>query len=33
LALDHRERRRWCEEVSDINKKLSGDDKETYEFR
>lgn len=33
MKLDHRERRRWCEEVSEINKKLSGDDKETYEFR
>jgi hypothetical protein len=33
MKLDHKERRRWCEEVSAINKKLSGDEKETYEFR
>lgn len=24
MELDHKERRRWCSEVSDINKKLSG---------
>lgn len=24
MNLDHRERKRWCEEVSSINKKLSG---------
>jgi hypothetical protein len=25
LALEHGERQRWCEEISKINKKLSGD--------
>lgn len=24
MELDHKERRRWCSEVSDINKKLGG---------
>ncbi len=24
MNLDHRERRRWCGEISKINKKLSG---------
>lgn len=24
MTLEHRERRRWCTEVSQINKKLSG---------
>ena len=24
INLEHRERRRWCEEISKINKKLSG---------
>lgn len=24
MELDHKERRRWCSEVSHINKKLSG---------
>lgn len=33
MELDHWERRRWCREVSAINKKLSGDDKKTIEFR
>ena len=33
MALDHWERRRWCREVSAINKKLSGDDKKSVEFR
>ena len=33
MALDHFERRRWCREVSAINKKLSGDDHKTFEFR
>jgi predicted secreted protein len=33
MRLDHRERRRWCKEVSAINQKLSGDEKEAREFR
>ena len=33
MELDHFERRRWCREVSAINKKLSGDDKRSIEFR
>lgn len=33
MALDHRERRRWCREVSAINQKLSGSDQKTFEFR
>ncbi len=24
MAMDHRERRRWCEEISRINRRLSG---------
>ena len=33
MDLDHFERRRWCREVSSINKKLSGDSNKTFEFR
>ena len=34
MALSHQERRRWCAEVSAVNKKLSGNDKsKTFEFR
>ena len=33
MDLDHWERRRWCREVSAINKKLSGTDQTTFEFR
>ena len=33
MALDHWERRRLCREVSAINKKLSGDNNKTFEFR
>jgi|GEM_PF-444376 hypothetical protein len=33
LNMPHWERRRWCSEVSAINKKLSGTDKNTFEFR
>ena len=34
MTLSHQERRRWCSEVSAVNKKLSGNDKnQTYEFR
>ena len=34
MALSHQERRRWCSEVSAVNQKLSGSDKnKTFEFR
>jgi len=33
MNLAHWERRRWCGEVSAINKKLSGTDKNSFEFR
>ena len=33
MALDHWERRRWCQEVSAINKKLSGDEQKTFELK
>ncbi len=33
MEMEHGERRRWCREASAINKKLSGDDRKTYEFR
>lgn len=33
MNLDHRERRRWCEEVSAINKRLSGTKDKTFEFK
>lgn len=33
MDLDHWERRRWCREVSAINKKLSGDSQKSFEFR
>ena len=34
MALSHEERRRWCAEVSAVNKKLSGTDKnKSFEFR
>lgn len=33
LQLEHSERRRWCQEVSAINKKLSGDKNKSFEFR
>ena len=33
MALDHWERRRWCREVSAINKKLSGDSHKSFELR
>ncbi len=33
MQLPHRERRRWCAEVSGVNKKLNGDKNKTYEFR
>jgi hypothetical protein len=33
MQLDHSERRRWCEEVSAINKKLSDPEKGSVELR
>jgi len=33
MELDHFERRRWCEEISSINKSLSGEQKGTFEFK
>ncbi len=33
MRLDHLERRRWCREVSAVNKKLSGTKNNTIEFR
>ncbi len=34
MRLSHQERRRWCREVSDINRKLNGPEKEQrFEFR
>lgn len=32
MNLEHLERRRWCEEVSAINRKLSGDEKKVFKF-
>lgn len=33
MNLDHLERRRWCRQVSKINQKLSGEDKNRIEFK
>ncbi len=33
MKLDHRERRRWCREVSAVNQKLNGSEKKSFEFR
>lgn len=34
MNLSHRERRRWCREVSEVNRKLSGPEKnQRIEFR
>mgnify|MGYP006887396063 FL=1 len=33
MNLDHRERRRWCGEISAINKTLSGNKKGSFEFK
>lgn len=33
MQMDHQERRRWCEEVSAINRKLSGEEDRRIEFR
>ena len=33
MRLNHLERRRWCREVSAVNKKLSNTEQNTFEFR
>lgn len=33
MSLEHRERRRWCEEISRINKNLSGKSQNTFELK
>jgi hypothetical protein len=33
LNMEHRERRRWCEQVSEINRKLSGTKNDRIEFK
>ena len=33
MNMDHRERRRWCEEVSSINQKLNGTENKKFEFK
>lgn len=33
MGLSHQERRRWCQEVSSVNKKLSANEKDTIPFR
>ena len=33
MNMDHLERRRWCRQVSQINKKLSKEDKNRIEFK
>ena len=33
MNLDHRERRRWCEEVSAINRKIGDNKPKPVEFR
>lgn len=33
MRMEHRERRRWCQEVSAINKKLSGTEQNTFQFK
>jgi len=32
LGMEHLERRRWCQRLSKINKKLSGEDKNSISF-
>lgn len=32
LNLEHRERRRWCAEISEINRRLSGKEKQKNIF-
>nr|WP_279537924.1 DUF6760 family protein [Paenibacillus turpanensis] len=31
MSMEHRERRRWCEEISRINKNLNSSEEETNE--
>ncbi len=33
MNMEHRERRRWCQEISAINRKLSGTQENRYEFK
>lgn len=33
MGMEHRERRRWCQEVSAINQKLSGTEQNTFQFK
>ena len=33
MSLSHSERRRWCSEVSAVNKKLSPEKNQSFEFR
>ena len=33
MGMEHRERRRWCQEISAINRKLSGTQESTFEFK
>ena len=33
MKLSHAERRRWCAEVSAVNKKLSPEKNQSFEFR
>ncbi|MBN2899193.1 MAG: hypothetical protein JXO44_10515 [Clostridia bacterium] len=32
MNMEHRERRRWCEEISEINRKANGDAEKTTIF-
>ncbi len=32
MEMDHRERRRWCREVSAINQKLSGSEEKPFDM-
>lgn len=32
MNLEHKERLRWCREISEINRKLNGDDKKKNVF-
>ena len=32
MTLDHRERRRWCKEVSAVNQKLNGPEQKSIPF-
>ena len=33
MALEHQERRRWCREISEINRRLDGDSQRAIELR